>query len=682
MLNKSQTKTTENSTLTSLSINNNQDKGGGRYNKLNSLFIILNLIFAIIAFSYLVSAQMPGDVETFAPTSTMPLATGAHGATGAWLQPGEPLVEKTIGGYLTDRLINDFFIIASWTGLGYIVGELAGGEEGELWGAVSGLSGALTYSLLHWFYGPGNAVFTIGQFIVTPAIAGIGVGLIVFALTYKQTSTGVVEFNCLPYEPPIGGDDCERCNDFESCTEYTCKSLGQACELVNKGTEHEKCIWANPHDVTSPVLRITVPDPFTTIPFNSVRPPATGVEIKHQGNCVPAFTPLEFTIISDEPSQCKIDYNLTSFEQMSYYVGDNIFSYNHTEELSLPGPDAINAEAPELQNDGVYTLYSICQDANGNKNENAFAIRFCVDPGPDLTPPVIDSISIPSGAPVQYNQSSLEIEVYVNEPAECKWSHQDLDYNQMENTMICNNQLWQMNNLNTYTCKTTLTGIQSREENNFFFKCKDQPGAEESDRNENTKSTFYTIMGTQPLTILETGPTGITAGATDTIPVTLTIKTDNGYNNGEATCYYSTTQNEADYIEFLTTGGNEHEQRQDLMTGEYTYYFKCVDLGGNAAYDSTSFTVISDRQEPTVVRVYKESNQLKIITNEKAECTYSFRDCNFKIADGITMTTYNGKDHKAEWKSGSTFNIRCKDDYGNQPNPNTCSIVVRPFEVE
>ena len=667
--------------------------------KLKSYFLIINLLIAILAFSYMISAQLPEDTQTFAPTTPLPtsqrgtvkLPEGSVSEAGELIGGASKVAEDiakesakpTIKEYLSKDLFDDFLIIAGWAGLGALVGSLAGGKDGEIWGAVSGLSGALTYSILTHFFGQGGTVFNIGSFAITPGIAGIGVALIVFTITYKQTSTQKVEFNCLSYEPPIGGDNCELCNDFEECSEYTCKSLGQACNIINKGTEQQKCIWINPQDVNSPIIDVKVlTSGLTTKPFSSVRPPATGIEIKPTSEgCIKAFTPLEFTITSDEPSQCKIDYNITTFEQMSYYVGgDNLFDYNHTEKLSLPGPDTINKIAPEILNDGIYTLYARCQDANGNKNENAYAIRFCVEPGPDLTAPVIVDTSIPSESPIQFDQTTLEIEVYVNEPAECKWSREDKDFNLMENAMECDTNLWEMNNEDTYTCRTTLEGIENRKDNSYFFRCKDQPGEGDSDRNTNTESFTYIIIGTQPLTILESESTGTIKGATDTIPVILKIETDNGYNNGDATCYYSLTEDEEDYIEFSETSSNLHEQRQDLPTGDYTYYFKCVDLGGNAVYNSTQFNVESDKQQPIIVRVYKESGNLKLITNERAECSYSLKNCNFEIDDGIQMTTSNFINHISNWETSKKFYIRCKDEYNNQPNPNVCSIVVRPWE--
>ena len=593
---------------------------------------------------------------------------------------------NSIGNYFTDNLLNNLVSAATVGALGALVGGFAGGKDGALWGFVSGFGGKVAADIATAAIPKGDKVFGL----LKPGHFGVAVGAAIFILTYKKESTEVVEFNCLPYQPPIGGGDCEKCNsDFEECSEYRCKSLGQACELLNAGTENEKCAWVNPRDVNSPMIKVEhVLSGYKWIPDTSVRPPATGVVISQtDGSCVEAFTPLEFSLLTDEPAQCKIDYNLThSFDEMSYFIGGtNLFSYNHTETMSLPGPASINAVAPELKNDGTYTLYARCQDANGNFNQDAFSVRFCVEPGPDTTPPRIEAVNVPSNSPINYEKTELNLEVYVNEPSECKWSKTDTSFDNMETSMICDSNIWDMNNQNVYTCRTTLTGIQDRKENNYYFKCKDQPNEVEGNRNVNTQSYLYNLIGTQPLNILSIGPNETIRGSTDTIPVILEVRTDNGYKNGEAICYYSTTDNEQNYIEFLDTGGNVHEQRQDLDSGTYTYYYKCVDLGGNAAYDSTSFNVEIDRQAPVVVRAYKESGQLKIITSEEASCSYSNKDCNFDVDEGIAMTTLDNKAHNSDWKTTQNYYVRCKDEYDNQPSLNVgaigCSIIVRPYEI-
>ncbi len=714
--------------------------------KIKTYFLILNVFFSIIAFSYLVYAAT-GDILLSGTTagqgiidsggqlstssqpppvtpipgaggSTLPPAGGTTPPTGS-LPPTTPPIgppagpgvapppdtpppgttpppgdtvppeDDTGGGDIDDgggigigNLIQ-FNVGSIITRAGFgasmfgTIGALGRGDNGYLWGSIAGAVGGIVSGLTE----------SLGPVISTAL--GIGVAAAIFILTWKKTSKEIVEFRCLPWQAPIGGDDCQKCNNFKECSEYSCKSLGQACDIVNQGTPEQKCFWKNPSDVNSPRIQMQkVSKGYIYAPDKSIRPPATGIKITQEnGKCVKAFFPLEFTFITDEPAQCKIDYNLTTqFDVMGYYVGgDSLYEYNHTEKMSLPGPDAINAVAPELKNNGEYVLFVRCRDANGNFNQDAFSISFCVEKGPDTTPPVIVDSNIPSGKAVRFNQTKLYLEVYVNEPSECKWSKEDRSYDNMENKMECDTNLWEMNNKNVYTCKTTLTGLQDRKENLYYFRCKDQPWAEEKDRNVNTQSYLYKIIGTQPLNILIIIPTGNETifGATDTIPVFLEIETDNGYNNGESLCYYSPVRpvNEEDYILFLETGANRHKQRQDLPTGNYKYYFKCVDLGGNAAYNSTSFRVESDKTAPIVVRIYRESGELKIVTNEKSECSYSNLDCNFEIDSGIKFDSFDYESHTAEWKINQNYNIRCKDKYDNQPNPTQCSIIARPSKT-
>ena len=370
---------------------------------------------------------------------------------------------------------------------------------------------------------------------------------------------------------------------------------------------------------------------------------------------------------------------------MEYFVGQtNLFDYFHTEQMSLPSPSSINALSPELQNDGEYSLFIRCQDANGNFNQDPYSVKFCVKKGPDTTPARIVDLSLPSNSPINYNKTELNLEVYVNEPAECRWSREDRDYAQMETEMVCATNVWEMNNQNVYTCATTLTGIKDRQDNEYYFRCKDQPNMDEADRNVNTQSYLYNVIGTKPLNIIEISPVNETIkGSTDTLEVNLEVETDNGYNDGEAYCFYSLSEDEDSYIQFLYDTNeltNKHTQRQDLVTGDYTYYVKCIDLGGNADYTSVSFSVETDRTPPIVIRAYKESGELKIVTSEEADCSYSHTDCNFEIVDGIGMSSFDDESHSAEWSITKNYYIRCADEYNNQADPNTCSVVVRPYK--
>jgi len=628
--------------------------------QMKAYFLIINLVIAILAFSWMVSAT-----------------------------PNPAASPNPLGSLSKSAFAKGLFSIAVAFGLGYFIGGLIGDNADIALGSAFAGGMAAYELLISKSVGWGaNAAFG----------AGLVVGEVIFLAMYRKQDIVKVEFKCLPWEAPIGGADCEKCNEFGECSEYRCKSLGQACELLNPGTEDEACTWVNPHDVNSPVIEMTeVLKDHVYLPDTSVRPPATGVVIRQakDGPCIEPFTPLEFKITANEPAQCKIDYNLTrGFEEMNYYVGgSNLFDYNHTETMALPGPDDINQIAPELKNDGTYTLYVRCQDANGNFNQDPYSVRFCVKAGPDTTPPRIDDTSVPSDSAITFNQSTLNLEVYVNEPAECKWSKEDKAYSLMENQMACELNLWDMKQINNnwvYTCTTTLTGIRNREDNYFYFRCKDNPNLAEGDRYENQQSFRYNIVGTQPLTLLELKPGEGESikGSTDTIPVFLEVKTDNGYRNGESICSYvesETTPADEDYIDFSETRASTHRQRQDLETGIYTYHIRCVDLGGNAVYETATFEVESDNNPPFVARTYKEAGQLRILTNEKSICSYSNKNCNFEIDEGLQMASVDNWAHATDWITNKNYYIRCEDEFGNQPGlsegPEGCSIVVRPYEM-
>ena len=120
----------------------------------------------------------------------------------------------------------------------------------QLIGSVAGLSSSTTTSLsisavggimggklvmgaiqdndigTHGFVNAFGEHFTAGQ---VGFAAGIVIAAAIFILTYKTESKKLVNFQCLPYESPLGGSNCEQCNKdpFRPCTEYRCRFLGR-----------------------------------------------------------------------------------------------------------------------------------------------------------------------------------------------------------------------------------------------------------------------------------------------------------------------------------------------------------------------------------------------------------------------------------------------------------------------
>jgi hypothetical protein len=171
-------------------------------------------------------------------------------------------------------------------------------------------------------------------------------------------------------------------------------------------------------------------------------------------------------------------------------------------------------------------------------------------------------------------------------------------------------------------------------------------------------------------------------GSTTLVPVYLEVTTDNGYNFGDSTCYYGTSKTNIN-VPFLETGTNKHKQRQDLPSGTYTYYVKCVDLGGNSDTKETRFKVEVDQQAPKVIRAFNYEGQLVAKTDEISSCSYNTvagTGCNFRINEGSIMPYDNSTEHSTEWVVGKTFYIKCIDSSGNEPAPDDCSITVKTIQ--
>lgn len=644
---------------------------------------IFLLITSLISFSFILSKD---NVVSGQDTPKEPTTGGILGKILKELG-----IEIPTGGTVAVILT-----AVQWAAVAYSVGQIIGGmldfnkkQRNALSYSLAG--GTFVWSVLVNAKGKilGD-IFTskIGLLGITKGgLISFGIGVVVataiFLATYKDVDVDVITFECKPWQAPVGGDKCELCNsDNYPCTEYRCRSLGQNCKLVNKGTKQEKCVNIAPDDVTPPLITPNVKDLSPGLSYTNVRtsPPSPGFTIIDKNSsdgCLKAFTPLRFGITTNEPSQCKIDLNHTKrFEDMANFLGgSNYFKYNHTEKFVLPNKKAFENSSLVLVNGREMTFFLRCRDGAGNYNAAEYAVRFCIDPSPDTTPPRISATSIQNNACVAENQNNITVEFYTNEPAECRWSTIDQDYDSMKNQMSCDNKLYQLNALQLFTCRATLTGI-TRTKTDFYIRCADQPGSPDNERNKNKESFKFSLRGSNALKLKTLKPNGTIFGSVDPAPVELFVETMFGCNQGRSTCFYSTDKK--DYILFFDTNNTDgiSTQRLNLPGGNHDIGIRCVDDGGNFIQTSAKFKLDIDTSAPIIVRVYEEDNQLIIKTLRNSQCAYTTKSCDFTFQEGIKMPFDNSTVHAIEWNKKNTYYIKCRDKFRSEEAD--CSLIVRP----
>ena len=479
------------------------------------------------------------------------------------------------------------------------------------------------------------------------------------AVEYLLDNETTITYNveCNPWQPPKGGDNCELCNEENTpCSEYKCRSLGAACDLVNEGTNNETCVSLNINDVNSPEIspnKAIISTEYTIT--NGTLEGAPGFIINE---LIPAFTPVQLGIGTDEPAQCKWATTPgTDFDDMNLEFGSQLYLYNQAFMFSL-GDEVTDEEILALTS-GIYTMYVRCSDAQGNANERDYFIRFQVDTTPDLSPPTIEFTSVEEGSYFAYGVNETMISIYTNEPASCSWDTVDTDYDLMLNEMECAQSGYEASSAyyGTYPCTGNLNSISDDEINYFYFRCQDNSG------NANEESYKYSTKSSEDtLSITSFEPDGVIANNTVTIEAT----TEGGADDGKATCKFSTDTDDYSLMtELLTTNSTKHEQELTLFPGEYTLYLTCQDKAGNQNSSSNEITMEYDETVPIITQFYIDEAfySLVIQTDEPTTCEYSTDS--FTFGEGTQMTGTMTETHETS-VGQLLYYLICEDLYGNQ----------------
>lgn len=508
--------------------------------------------------------------------------------------------------------------------------------------------------------------------------AGVGGSLMTVVNTYlwvntalnlintfaTQHKTVTYSIDCNPWMPPMGSARCEECNDpMKPCSEYKCRSLGANCILINQGTSDEMCVNSHPNDVTSPIItpnrEVLEPD-FT---IEEVTEPAhPGFRIIEK---VKPFQPLKLGINLDEPAICRYDVQPGKpYESMTHTFGANIFMYNQTVTFSLPSELA--QENVTKETGGKYSMYVRCTDAHGNSNDRDFQITFTVDSTPDLTPPVIKYTNIERETFLSANTTEIDLDIYLDEPADCRWSRSNIAYSEMAFDFECAQDAFGQNSIyfNTFGCSTRLANLTSTI-NRIYIRCLDKPNAPEELRIPNEESFELVLKSSNPLKIVSAEPKGTVFDK----EIILNIVTAEGAENGIAKCGYTTIENapfETASL-FAETDSRTHKQVFDnIPEGDYKYYIVCQDIGGNVAHEEINFRVEVDVYPPKIEAIYIDSifAILHIEFDEPAECEYMPIET-FQMGEGTKFESSQGGLVHETHLNLQRYYMKCVDQVGN-----------------
>ena len=645
-------------------------------------------------------AQIPED-STAKTAQTLGLISGGIGL--AWTAVS--LISKTSANYLAGEALKGLSNIGliknipaaqlkAFNGifLGASVGFALTSFLISMTGVGRGLPPMLTYTLMAaGAVGGAMAGFQIatngfGAAFTHPAGLIILVAVIVVILVFKLFGIGKakkieVTFECKPWQPPIGGSDCEKCGkDGLPCSPYACQSLGQTCQLINDGTSEEKCISIAKNDTAPPVIspwKEQISEGYEYAEINQ-----NGFKIKGPEGCIKPYTNLVFGISLNEPGQCKLStHHTNSFDEMESDFGlSSLYRKNHS--MIVPVPDLVslglNGYDPNLTSD--YNIFVRCMDKSGNKNVQEYVINFCIKQGEDLTPPIIQGHE-PALGVVAYGINNVNVTFYTNEPATCKMDTIDTSYELMKTEINCENDIEEQT-IFGWKCEVNLP--VSLEEKIYYVKCKDQPWfAEINESKRNVMDKSYEIklkQSASPLKISSVTPKDVTLEfKTEPASVEVVVTTEGGLD-GNAKCMYQIGNHT---IDFFDTLGKTHKQVfQSLYSGTVTLPIICEDAIGNKAEDITSFKIEIDSISPQVARIYEKDGELIIITDEDARCFYSTEipprgesGCSYEFANSSEMHN-NGKVHSLTFDKSLKYYIKCKDQFENNPGTD-CSAVVK-----
>ena len=261
---------------------------------------------------------------------------------------------------------------------------------------------------------------------------------------------------------------------------------------------------------------------------------------------------------TDEKSNCKYDIKPgNSYDKMTM---------NFAETKSK-----VHSRIIQLDSSKEYKFYVRCEDLHQNKNTDDYLISFQFTQA-DKEAPVRSNLK-PVGT-LAVGTVSTTISLITDEEAVCKYDeNKDLSYTQKSKSFITNDNKNHSQNI---------SNLANGKKYNFYIRCKDQVGNENSDDVVISFDIASDSADTIPPVRTNAQPTGV-------LPVgskssTISLETDEN-----ASCKYDlSSKNYEDMgFSFTTSDGLEHSRDISNLTdgANYNYFVRCKDAKGNENKD-------------------------------------------------------------------------------------------------
>ncbi len=553
--------------------------------------------------------------------------------------------------------------------IGASIGMVVGGMIAKQLGLSSGgsmlmsIGGAMVGAALGYYY-------VMTGMLALGIVGWVGIAIMVIASFFGGSDCPpiTVKFECKPWQPPTGGEDCSQCNEnpLKPCSAYRCESLGAGCELINKGSDHELCISGNPSGkTTAPVIQQQSGVSFKGGTYKNFD---GGISIVNDnGGCLDAYTPLKFGIVTGEPTQCRFDISEKPFKEMSFDAGGNYYMYNHTEVFVLPDPSHGQSKGKVWS--GKLNLFVKCQNRYGLVNQGYYKIKTCVKEGVDKTAPAIVATLPTTGTMVRFEAKRQNVSIITNELSQCRWDLSDKSYSEMTHILSCNDSIGTPSSVLGYKCTGQLAVGNATTD--YYVRCSDQPWLGNSSK-RNADSQSFVLKLKKPLSkisITKIIPTGEIKSNTPLYSVDLKVETSGGGDTRICSYSFSGYDN---MIKMFETGESQtHSQVLNLGMGKKILYVRCEDETGDFAQNSTTFN-ISRRVPPAIIRVWQKDGYMNLILSKRGECRFSTERCNFDWDSGANIGV--GTELQFSVIKGKKYYIQCNDDGGSVPTK--CSAML------